>query len=61
MQRVVGIIDPEYVIVDPFMGSGTTAYVARALGRHYLGFEISPEYCKLIDNRLERTKTLFDL
>lgn len=49
------------IVFDPFMGSGTTAYVARALGRHYLGFEISPEYCKLIDNRLERTKTLFDL
>ena len=49
------------IVFDPFMGSGTTAYVARALGRHYLGFEISPDYCKLIDNRLERTKTLFDL
>ena len=45
------------IVFDPFMGSGTTAYVARALGRHYLGFEISPEYCKLIDNRLERSKS----
>ena len=49
------------LVFDPFMGSGTTAYVARALNRHYLGFEISPEYCKLIENRMERTKTLFDL
>ena len=48
------------VVLDPFMGSGTTAKVARALNRHYIGFEISPEYCKLIANRLERTKTLFD-
>lgn len=49
------------LVLDPFMGSGTTAMVARALNRHYLGFEISPEYCKLIANRLERTKTLFDI
>ena len=49
------------VVLDPFMGSGTTAKVARALNRHYIGFEISAEYCKLIENRMERTKTLFDL
>jgi DNA modification methylase len=43
------------------MGSGTTAKVARALGRHYIGFEISAEYCDIIRQRLEQTKTLFDL
>jgi hypothetical protein len=32
------------VVLDPFMGSGTTARAARALGRKYLGFEIHPEY-----------------
>ena len=49
------------VVLDPFMGSGTTAKVARALGRHYIGFEISAEYCDIIRQRLEQTKTLFDL
>jgi site-specific DNA-methyltransferase (adenine-specific) len=49
------------VILDPFMGSGTTAIAARALGRHYIGFEISAEYCDIIRQRLEQTKTLFDL
>ena len=48
------------VVLDPFMGSGTTAKVARALGRHYIGFEISAEYCDIIRKRLEQTKTLFD-
>ena len=48
-------------VLDPFMGSGTTAKVARALGRHYIGFEISAEYCDIIRQRLEQTKTLFDL
>jgi site-specific DNA-methyltransferase (adenine-specific) len=49
------------IVFDPFMGSGTTAYVARALGRHYLGFEISDKYMEIINSRMERTKTLFDL
>ena len=48
-------------ILDPFMGSGTTAKVARALNRHYIGFEISAEYCEIIRKRMEQTKTLFDI
>ena len=48
------------VVLDPFMGSGTTAKVARALGRKYVGFEISKEYCDLANKRLQETKTLFD-
>ena len=49
------------IILDPFMGSGTTAKVARALNRHYIGFDISAEYCEIIRKRLEMTKSLFDL
>ena len=49
------------VVLDCFMGSGTTAKVARALGRKYIGFEISKEYCDLANKRLQDTKTLFDL
>lgn len=48
------------VVLDPFMGSGTTAKVARALNRKYIGFEISEEYVKLANKRLQDTKTLFD-
>ncbi len=39
-------------ILDPFMGSGTTAVVARKLGRHFTGIEINPEYCLLAAKRL---------
>ena len=49
------------IVLDCFMGSGTTAIAARALGRKYIGFEISKEYCDLANKRLEETKTLFDL
>ena len=39
-------------ILDPFLGSGTTAVAAKKLGRHFLGFEISPEYCKIAEERI---------
>jgi DNA modification methylase len=40
------------VVLDPFMGSGTTAVVCRRLGRHFLGFELIPEYVELARRRL---------
>ena len=40
------------VVLDPFMGSGTTAQVAQHLGRQYLGCELNPEYKTLQDKRL---------
>lgn len=39
-------------ILDPFCGSGTTLVAAKKLGRHFLGFEISPEYCEIARRRL---------
>lgn len=40
------------IILDPFMGSGTTALVAKSLQRHYLGCELHEDYGKLINKRL---------
>lgn len=39
------------IVLDPFMGSGTTAAAARELGRNFLGFEINPEYIKIANSR----------
>jgi DNA modification methylase len=35
------------IVLDPFMGSGTTAQVAQNLGRQYIGCELNPDYCQL--------------
>lgn len=43
---------PGGVVLDPFMGSGTTAVAAARSGRAYTGFELNPEYCQLIAARL---------
>jgi site-specific DNA-methyltransferase (adenine-specific) len=40
------------VVLDPFMGSGTTAVAAVQNGRHYVGYELSPEYCELANSRI---------
>lgn len=41
-------------VLDPFIGSGTTAVAARSLGRRYIGFEIQEEYCRIARERVER-------
>jgi len=40
------------VVLDPFMGSGTTCVAALKAGRHYIGYEIEPEYLRLAEERL---------
>ena len=40
------------VILDPFIGSGTTAVASKKLNRNYIGFEISEEYCKIAEKRV---------
>lgn len=50
------------VVYDPFMGSGTTAKMAKLLGRNYIGSEISEEYCEIINERLKKTEiSLFNV
>lgn len=47
------------IILDPFMGSGTTAVVCKQLNRNFIGFEISEEYCNMANKRIEEQETLF--
>lgn len=39
------------------MGSGTSAVVAKKLGRHYLGYETVKEYCEIAEERLRKVGT----
>ena len=41
------------IVLDPFVGSGTTAKMAVLNGRHYIGFDISEEYCDIARSRVE--------
>ena len=42
------------IILDPFLGSGTTAVACKELGRNFIGIEINPEYCAIAENRLRQ-------
>ena len=43
----------EDTVLDPFMGSGTTVFVAQRMRRHSIGIEIVPEYYKMVNDTLE--------
>ena len=46
------------IILDPFMGSGTTAIAAEACARDWIGLEVSKDYCKLARERIQAAKRL---
>jgi site-specific DNA-methyltransferase (adenine-specific) len=48
---------PGGIVLDPFMGSGSTAVAAKRLDRRFIGFEISKEYCDIIDERLQKVSS----
>ncbi len=41
------------IVLDPYVGSGTTTIAAKNLGRHYIGVDIAPEYCALAEKRMK--------
>lgn len=55
---LVGIIPPEYKILDPFCGSGSFGVACKELDRDFIGIELDENYIALAEDRLAR-KTLF--
>ena len=54
VQTCIAATSPEDgVVLDPFIGSGTTALVAKELGRHYIGIDCAEKYCEMARRRLE--------
>jgi DNA modification methylase len=50
--HIISWSNPGDVVLDPFMGSGTTAKMAVLNDRFFIGFEISPEYCDIAEKRI---------
>ena len=48
--------NPGDIVLDPFMGSGTTAKMALLTNRKFIGFELSSEYCDLANKRLDEVE-----
>ncbi len=51
------ITPPNGIVLDPFLGSGTTALAALNLGRFFIGIELNEEYCEIARRRIEQHKT----
>lgn len=45
--------DPGDIVLDPFLGSGSTSVTAKKLGRHFIGIEQNEQYCAWAEKRLE--------
>jgi len=58
VERIIKASCPEQgIVLDPFMGSGTTAVACVKLKRNYIGFEINPKYCGMIEERIKKIKS----
>jgi hypothetical protein len=55
------VTPPGGVLLEPFMGSGTTLVAAKLEGRRAVGIEINPEYCEIAKNRLRQKVLGFDI
>ncbi|MBO4516742.1 site-specific DNA-methyltransferase [bacterium] len=53
MLNIIGIIPENYIILDPFMGSGTTGVACKMLNRNFIGIEIDKKYFDIAKNRIE--------
>lgn len=51
IERIIASTNAQ-IILDPFMGSGTTAVAARNQGRDFIGIDVSPEYCDMAQKRI---------
>ena len=56
MKNIIGILPEDYIIIDPFMGSGTTGVACRQLNRKFIGIELDKEYFDIAYKRISEVK-----
>jgi site-specific DNA-methyltransferase (adenine-specific) len=55
IRELIRLLTPDdSIVLDPYMGSGTTAVAAKKLGRHFIGIDINPEYCAMATERINK-------
>lgn len=51
---IIACSDEGDMVLDPFLGSGTSAVASKELGRNFIGIELNPTYCKIAEDRLRQ-------
>lgn len=54
MNCIISTTDKDDIILDPFIGSGTTALAAKQLSRNYIGIDINEKYCEIAKQKLRQ-------
>ena len=52
MKNIIGILPKDAVIINPFMGSGTTGVACAELGRKFIGIEMDTDYFHIAEQRI---------
>lgn len=61
MENIVGVLPDDAIIVDPFMGSGTTGIACRKYGVDFIGIEIDKKYFEIAENRINNYEFQYSL
>lgn len=56
MNNIIGILPEDAIIIDPFMGSGTTGVACKKLNRNFIGIEIDKDYFEIAKNRIDNVQ-----
>ena len=59
MENIIGILPDDYLIIDPFLGSGTTALACQKYNRKFIGIELDPKYFEIAKQRIFNSAGLF--
>jgi len=59
MENIIGILPEDFTIIDPFLGSGTTALACMKYNRDFVGIEIDEKYFKIANERIFNARSLF--
>lgn len=55
VKELIKLLSKEHdIVLDPFVGSGTTAIACKELNRHYIGVDINEEYCRIAEERVNQ-------
>lgn len=61
MKNIIGILPEDCIILDPFMGSGTTGVACKELNRNFIGIELDEKYFEIAKARIEETEKQISL